>query len=261
MDVDTEIIMLGAIQGLTEWLPISSTGHLKLIEIIFGLSLPLLFDVILHVGTLIVTIFFFRDEIRRILAALIKFDFKSKEGRLVLRIIVGSVPTAIIGFILLKLLEDVFQRIFVVSIAFIISGLLIGLSKMGREVKDCVDYKSAIIIGIAQGFSIIPGLSRSGLTISVALILGIKREEAFKFSFLLSIPAVLGALSVTIYYQAASLLAAGIDLVSLIIGSLVAMLLGYISLRVLHRFLHKFHIFTVYPLILGSSLIICDFLL
>jgi len=261
LEIDTKIIMLGAIQGLTEWLPVSSTGHLKLTEILFGLSPPLLFDVILHVGTLIVTIFFFRDEIRRILAALIKFDFKSREGCLALRIIVGSVPTAIIGFILLKLLEDAFQRISVISIAFIASGLLVGLSKMGRCEKDYVDYKSAIIIGIVQGFSIIPGLSRSGSTISVALILGIKREEAFKFSFLLSIPAVLGALFATICYLSDPLLTAGIDPASLIIGSFVAMLLGYISLKILHRFLYKFHVFAFYPLILGFSLAIYDFLL
>ncbi|MEM2430424.1 MAG: undecaprenyl-diphosphate phosphatase [Candidatus Bathyarchaeia archaeon] len=260
METNVKIILLGIIQGLTEWLPVSSTGHLKIIEVFLGLSPPVLFDIALHLGTLIVTIFYFRYETWKIFVTFVKLDFKSKEGYLALRIIAGLIPTAIIGLFILKFLENVFQESILLAIAFVSSGLVIYFSKIGKHTKNYVDFKSAIIIGVAQGLSIIPGLSRSGLTISVALILGINYEEAFKFSFLLSIPAILGALIVTMYYQTNALLTAGIDPLSLLIGSFVAMLLGYFSLKILHKFLYKFHLFAFYSLFLGLFIMCLHFI-
>lgn len=260
MEIDVRIILLGVIQGLTEWLPISSTGHLKILEIFLGLSPPILFDIALHLGTLIVTIFYFRFEIWKILVTLVKLNFKSREGYLSLQIITGLIPTAIISLIILRFLENAFQESILLAIAFVSSGLTIYFSRIRKPTKSYVDFKSAIMIGVAQGLSIIPGLSRSGLTISVALMLGVNREEAFKFSFLLSIPAILGALIITIYYQANALLTAGIDPLSLLIGSFVAMLLGYFSLKILHKFLYKFHLFAFYSLSLGLFIICLHFI-
>ena len=257
--MNLEIILLGIIQGLSEWLPISSTGHLKLAELLLGLELPLIFDVTLHAGTLIVTVIFFRADIKKILAALIRLDFKSREGALIPRIIAGSMLTAIIGFVITVLLENRFNGLLALASAFIISGLLVYLSKMGRCRKDYVDYKSAIIIGMVQGFSIIPGLSRSGLTIATALLLGIKREEAFRFSFILSIPAITGALLQIFLMQLSVLLAAGVELLDLFAGVLVAMLVGYASLKILRSLLHKFHLFSFYSLFLGVLLILLSF--
>jgi len=249
-----EIILLGIIQGLSEWLPISSTGHLKLAEFFLGLKLPLLFDIFLHVGTLIVTIFFFRADVQKILVALAKLDFKSKEGMLIPHIIIGSIPTAIIGFTITNLLENVFHEIRFLAFAFIVSGLFVYFSKMGKCRRNEIDYKSAIIIGVVQGFSIIPGLSRSGLTIAVALMLGVKREEAFKFSFMLSIPAIIGALILTFTTQFNDLFATEIELLDLLFGTLTAALVGYASLKFLSKFLHKFHLFAFYSLSLGFLL-------
>lgn len=253
------IILLGIIQGLSEWLPISSTGHLRLAEFFLGLDLPLIFDVFLHVGTLIVTVLFFKKDLRRILIALIKLDFKSREGMLIPRIIVGSIPTAIIGFVVARLLEDGLHEIMPLPLAFIISGLFVYFSKMGKCMKDQVDYKSAIIIGIAQGLSTIPGLSRSGLTIATALMLGIKREEAFRFSFILSIPAIVGALILTLLTQFDALVAVEAGLLDLSVGALTATLVGYASLKFLRRFLHKFHIFSFYSISLGLLLTLMAF--
>lgn len=252
--MNLEIIVLGIIQGLSEWLPISSTGHLKLAEFFLGLELPLVFDIFLHLGTLIVTVFFFRFDIRKILAALMRLDFKSKEGMLIPRIIVALIPTAIIGFMITNLLENAFYEIRVLASTFFISGSFVYLSKMGRGEKDQIDYKSAIIIGAAQGFSIVPGLSRSGLTISVALMLGVKREEAFKFSFILSIPTIVGALILTLLTQFNVLLETKVELLDLFVGTLAAALVGYASLKLLSKFLRKFHIFAPYSIFLSFLL-------
>ncbi|MEM1582051.1 MAG: undecaprenyl-diphosphate phosphatase [Candidatus Bathyarchaeia archaeon] len=256
-----EVILLGVIQGLTEWLPISSTGHLRLAEILLGLSLPLVFDIILHVGTLAVTVFFFRAELKKILSDIIKSNFKSEGGTILLRIIVGSIPTAIIGIAITFFLEEIFRGVASLAVSFLISSFLIYISKLRTQVKDIVDYKSAVIIGLAQGFSIIPGLSRSGLTISVALILGIKREEAFKFSFLLSIPAISGALIVMVCSQFTVFSSVNLEWIDLLIGVFIAMCLGYISLRILRRILHKFHVFAFYSLFLGLLLIAASVLI
>lgn len=260
MEQEIEIIVLSLIQGLTEWLPISSTGHIRLAEHFFGLKLPLLFDAVLHVGTLLVTIIFFKDDIKGILMALIKLDFKSNEGRMIKMIIIGSFPTMLIGLVVSRFLEEIFSSILPIAFSFIFSGLTVYLSKIGREKKKYVDWKSAVIIGIAQGLSTIPGLSRSGLTIATALILGIKRDEAFKFSFLLSIPAILGALMLTAHAQFGTPPAAGVKLFNLLIGFLISMVVGYMSIRALKRIIRRFHMFAFYSLLLGFSIIVVEFL-
>ena len=251
-----EVILLGIIQGLTEWIPISSTGHIRLIEILLGMKPPLLFDVALHIGTVIVTIVFFRRDIKGILDALVKLDFNSDSGLLLQNIFIGSIFTAITGLTVTVFLEELFCEVKFIGFFFILSGLLIYFSRAKVSGKDGIDFTSAAIIGVAQGFSIIPGLSRSGLTISVALMLGVKREEAFKFSFLLSIPAILGALILMSCRQYSGLLEAGVGLEDIALGVFISMLLGYISLKFLRRFLHKFHIFSFYPVALGLALIL-----
>lgn len=260
MEKAIEIIVLSLIQGLTEWLPISSTGHIRLAEHFLGLKLPLLFDVVLHVGTLLVTIFFFKDDIKRILMALIRLDFKSSECRMVKMIAIGSFPTMLIGLVIYSFMEEILSSILPIAFSFIFSGLIVYLSKIGRDEKEHVDWRSAIIIGVAQGLSTIPGLSRSGLTIATALILGIKRDEAFKFSFLLSIPAVLGALMLTAYFQLGALPQAEAKSFNLLIGFLVSMIVGYMSIKFLKRVIRRFHIFAFYSLPLGFSIIAVEFL-
>ncbi len=187
-------ITLGFIQGTTEWLPISSTGHLRIAEHFFGLTVPLLFDVMLHFGTLLVTLIFFRGAIKNVLVALWHRDLHSADGKLVIPIIVGSIPTAVIAALAGNELDAYFSTIPLLAAGFIASGIVLFASKFSTERKDTISTSTALLIGVMQGISIIPAVSRSGLTIAVMLLLGVKRELAFKYSFLLSIPAVAGAL-------------------------------------------------------------------
>ncbi|MCX8171253.1 MAG: undecaprenyl-diphosphate phosphatase [Candidatus Bathyarchaeota archaeon] len=255
-----ETILLGLIQGLTEWLPISSTGHLRLFELLLGLRLPLLFEVILHIGTLAVTVLFFRVEVKKILTGLIRFDFRSKEVSIVPKIFVSLILSAAAGISINFFLKDIFYSMMPLGAAFFLSGLIIYTSKRSKCTRDLVDYRSAAIIGVMQGLSIIPGLSRSGLTISTALILGIKREEAFKFSFLLLIPSVFGALIALIFSEINILMEASLEPIDLFFGCFTAALSGYASLKILRSFLHKFHLFALYLLPLGFLLILIDLL-
>jgi len=253
-----QAIILGLIQGITEWLPISSTGHLKIAEHFFGLTTPLLFEIILHVGTLTVVLFFFRKDIKNILTDLAHLNFKTENGKLVPLIIVGTIPTAVIGYIFVEYFETTFNEILPIGITFIIGATLLYLSKTGQEKTDSITYLTALLIGTVQGIATFHGLSRSGATISVALLLGLKREKAFKFSFLLSIPAILGALTLTLYKERSQLALTGMGWTELLAGVAVATVIGYFALKLLWKVLatRKFHYFAFYTWLLGAALII-----
>ena len=252
-----QTIILGLIQGLTEWLPISSTGHLRLTEHFLNLNVPILFDVLLHGGTLIVTLLFFRKDIKNILIALAKRDFKTENGKLIPLIIVGTIPTALIGVIFGNAIEALFSNLLPIAGAFVICGVALYSSKIGNERKDSIGYLEALAIGTAQGIAIIPGLSRSGLTIAAALLLGIKRAKAFKFSFLLSVPAIIGALGLTFYTQHDALAFAGVEWTEILAGIAVSMVVGYFALRLLRKIVadKKFYFFAFYCWLLSIVLI------
>lgn len=253
-------IILGIIQGFTEWLPISSTGHLKIAEHFLQFSSPqglLIFDFALHIGTLIVVILFFRGEIKDILSALVKLDFKTENGKLIPLIIVGSVPAAAVGLSLESVSEKMAQNLTLIAVAFIICGAFLYLSKVGKEKTGEVGFLTAIVVGVAEGIAIIPGLSRSGLTIVAALLLGLKREKAFKFSFLLSIPAIVGAIGYTCYTEYGYLASAGLGLTEIFVGAFVAMVVGYFALKILWKILvvGKFYLFAFYCWFIGVLVI------
>jgi undecaprenyl-diphosphatase len=257
LDQTIQTIILGLIQGLAEWLPISSTAHLKIVEHFWNFTATPLFNVTLHVGTLIVVVFYFKREVKSILSALLHLDFRSEYGRLILPIIVATIPTAIIGLLYVRFLEDTLQPILAIGITFLVGATVVYTSKIGKESTDTVTYQIALIMGAAQGFAIFPGLSRSGITISVALLLGLKREKAFRFSFLLSIPAVLGDLTVEAYKQAGQLGTRGIGSPELLVGVVVAMVAGYVAIRLVSKLVasRKFHYFAFYTWLLGLALI------
>jgi undecaprenyl-diphosphatase len=252
-----QAIFLGFVQGVTEWLPISSTGHLRITEQLLGLTLPLLFDVTLHVGTLIIILLFFRKDIKLVLVALVKGDFKSENGKLIPLIIVGTVPTALIGVVFSGTIETYFNGFLPIAGAFLTCGVVLYASKTGNEQKDHVTYIAALIIGSAQGAALIPGLSRSGLTIATALMLGLRREKAFKFSFLLSVPAVIGALGLTLYEQHAALTLVGVGWTEILVGIAVSMVVSYFALKLLWKALagRKFYLFAFYCWLIGAALI------
>lgn len=254
-------VLLGLIQGLTEWLPISSTGHLKLFEILLGFegSLGLTsFDLFLHVGTLIVIMGFFRKQIGKILSAFVHLEFSTEQGRMVPLTIVGVLPTFLIGAVVNELVGDTFRSIFLVGGFFLLCGVVLYSSKFGKEKIENITYFTAVLVGIAQGVAVLPGISRSGVTIAVALLLGVKREKAFKFSFILSIPAILGALCYTVYTEFGELTSAGVGWGGIFVGTIVAMFVGYFALKLLWKTVVKrnFYLFSIYCWSLGALLVL-----
>ena len=260
MDI-LQSIILGFIQGIAEWLPISSTGHLRIAEHYFGLTVPALFDVMLHLGTFIVTVAYFRKDILNVLRALLKLNFKSEDGVLIPLIIVGTIPTVIIGFLYGNELDTALSTVLALGVGFLVSGIILYLSNFGNENKLGITYADALIIGIMQGLAIIPSVSRSGFTIAAALLLGVKRERAFKFSFLLSIPSILGALMLTLYQQHAELTTSGVDVTEILVGVMVSIIVSFFALKFLWRLIasKKFYLFAFYCFALGAVLMFLSF--
>ena len=253
-----QTVILGFIQGVSEWLPISSTAHLKITEYFFGLAVTPLFNIVLHVGTLAVVIFFFRREVKNILVALVRLDFKSESGMLIPRIVVATIPTAIIGVTYDLFLQNSMKIIPIIAVTFLIGATVVYATKFAKENVEGLSYRAVVLMGMAQGFAIFPGLSRSGVTISTALLLGLKRDKAFRFSFLLSIPAIFGDLAVEAYTQRGLLSTSGIDPVEVLAGIAVAVVAGYFALRLVSRVIQgkKFHYFAFYTWALGIALLI-----
>lgn len=253
-----QAVVLGLIQGLAEWLPISSTAHLIFAERLLGFSATPLFNVALHVGTLGVVVFYFRREVAGILSALRRMDFESEYGRLVPLMAVATVPTAAVGLLYVAFLEASLQTIPVIGVTFLVGASVVYASKAGREDVESVTYPMAFAVGAVQGFAVFPGLSRSGAAISSAMLLGLRREEAFRFSFLLSIPAVLGDLAVEVYAQRGQLAVQGMGPVSLLVGLAVAVIAGYAAIRLVARLVttRRFHYFAFYTWTLGAALIV-----
>ena len=196
-----ESIFLGVVQGVAEFLPISSSGHLVFFQSVFGFKEPpVFFDVLLHLGTLLAVVVFFRTDILTIakgLAATWKGKKVDQQGsRLFLWIVIASLPTGLMGVLFKDWFESLFSQPKTVGFMLIITGLFLWVTRYakgaGRTVAK-MRWADAVIIGIAQGIAIIPGISRSGATISTGLSCGLDRELSGKFSFLLSIPAILGA--------------------------------------------------------------------
>jgi undecaprenyl-diphosphatase len=194
-------IFLGIVQGLTEFLPVSSSGHLVFFQSLFGLKEPpLFFDVMLHLVTLFAVVIYFWTDIWKIvqgIQATLKREKKGQnQAKLFLWIIIATIPTGLMGIFFKDLFESLFSKPKVVGGMLLITGSVLWLTrwakKEGRLLERMV-WIDSIIIGIAQGIAIIPGISRSGATISTGLFCGLDRELSGTFSFLLSIPAILGA--------------------------------------------------------------------
>ena len=252
MVTEIDILILALIQGLTEWLPVSSSGHLVIMEKILGLNLPLIYNITLHIGTVIVVLTFFREDVIRIIKAVIKLNFKCDEGKMAIFIIIGSIPIAISGFIFYDFFKSLFSNLLAVGVALLITGFVLFFSdrKIGFEKMDIFD---SLVIGLAQAFTIIPGISRSGLTVSTALMRKIDKATAFRFSFLLSIPAILGATLNEV--QEFSLI--NVDIILLFLGIITSMIVGYVSLIFLRKLVlnEKIHLFAYYCWTIGIVII------
>lgn len=247
-------ILLGAIQGVSEWLPISSSGHLALIQISLGIGAPLAFDALLHLATLLIAAARFRRELASILGSWLRLDLGSQPAKLGLMVLAGNVPTLLLGLALRDAFEAMYSDPRAIGLAFLLTGSLLYASKRGGEGGKGVGFREAILVGISQGISIAPGVSRSGLTIATALLLGIERGEAVRFSFLLMIPAVLGALAL----EAGHPSAADIGPIEALGGFSAALAMGYLSLGLLIRSVSKrrFHLFSYYCWCIGAIALI-----
>lgn len=191
-----EAIILGIIQGLTEFLPVSSSGHLELVKAIQGQDLSgeesMIMTVILHFATALSTIFVFRKDVLEIFQGLFKFK-DNDEFQFALKIFLSMIPAAIVGVFFDDLIETFFNgAVLLVGTMLILTGLLLFLADKAKNTEKDVTLKSSILIGIAQAIAILPGISRSGATIGTSVLLGIDREKAARFSFLMVVPLIFG---------------------------------------------------------------------
>ena len=196
------LMVLAVLQGITEWFPISSSGHLVLFSKILGYSNSVEMDVAMHFGTLMAVFVYFGKDIIDILEDLLKGRWASPRARIGWFILVASVPTAIIGFIFKKYFELAFESLAIVALGFAITSVVLMIASLDlgkkRVEKENMGFFRAFWIGVAQAVAIFPGISRSGSTISAGLFSGLDERDAMRFSFLLSIPAVFGASLVSI---------------------------------------------------------------
>src|SRR3989344_4781636 len=238
-------IVLGILQGLTEFIPVSSSGHLVLAQsLIPGFSQPgILFDVVLHLGTLFAVFYFFRKTILRL-------------GRkYYLLLIVGSIPAALIGFLFQEQLVSTFGNVKMVGLELIITGVLNLLIDRFEANKQKISFLDSFLVGISQAIAIIPGISRSGATIFSAVKLGIDKKKAAEFSFLLSIPAIAGANILQFLSNDVSSLENPLNYV---IGFAAAFVTGFWSINLVLKSLakRKFSVFGVYSIVLGSIVLL-----
>lgn len=234
-------ILLGLLQGFTEFLPVSSSGHLVIAQsLIPNFSQPgVLFDVTLHAGTLFSVVLFFYKEIVNISRKYVYF------------IIVGTIPAVIIGYLFESLIEGFFGSTLLVGIALIFTGIInFYTDKISNKKKD-LDMQKGLIIGLYQALAIIPGISRSGMTIFAGRKLGIDKKSAAQFSFILSIPAIIGA---NIFQLLKYSYAEEINLFVYFVGFMTAFVSGFYAIRLVFKFLFKgkFKYFSYYLIFAGS---------
>lgn len=265
-----QTILMGIIQGLSEFLPISSSAHLvftsnfykvfKGIEILEESNQEIFLDIMLHLGTLIAVLIFFRREIWEILKALYyglkakKYDAPNfKTG---VYIILGTVVTVLIAFPLNEVAGALVFRPAIVGLLLLFTGVLLLFSEYWNKKhpdKVEVNLKNSVLIAIAQGLAALPGFSRSGLTIATGLLSGVKREEAARYSFLLSIPIILGASMVYPLVKLDFHEVVGYNWTAIIVGTIVSGIVGYLCIKYFLKFVSKFSlaVFGYYCLLMG----------
>lgn len=247
-----QALILGAVQGLTEFLPVSSSGHLVLFQHLLGIQEPpLTFDIMVHVGTLVAVFIAFWPDI----ADIIRKPF----NRLTYLIIVGCIPAGLAGYILQDLFEKSFSSVLVVGLGLLFTGaILMAAEKYSRaytglkEIHETT-YMDVIWIGLMQALAIVPGISRSGSTISAGLFMGMDRVFAARFSFLLSIPVILGAAMLQLK-DIAAVGMNGITLIPMTVGFITAIGFGYFAIKIVLQIINqgRLSVFSYYCWALGA---------
>lgn len=267
---------MGLMQGLTEFLPVSSSGHLVLTsslykyftnkEFVTGSSEEVVFDIVLHLGTLLAVILFFKDDVIKITKAFfnacIKRDFSDPEAKLACFILLGTVFTVMVAFPLKIVSESLINLPYIVGIFIFLTGCILYLGEWAAEKKavktDKVDLKTAIIIGLAQGIASIPGISRSGSTISTGIFLGLDRVACARYSFLLSLPIIIGA---SIFYPVLELNLQefmNFNWLAFAVGFIVSFISGFFCIKYFLKFLgkHSMKIFAYYCWAAGAFMFV-----
>jgi undecaprenyl-diphosphatase len=266
-----QAIILGIIQGLTEFLPISSTAHLRVVPALLGWKDPgAAFTAVIQWGTFVAVVIYFRHEVHRLLAAFFSALFSGKpfathDARLAWMIAVGTVPVVVLGVLLKKNIEGPYRSLYVVAGAAIILAVFMLLSEIyaarrgrpGTELEE-VGWGQSLLVGFAQAIALVPGASRSGVTITGGLFAGLSRSTAARFSFLLSLPAVFGAGLYELYKERAELLHDQTAVSNLIVATVVSGVVGYGAIAFLITYLrqHTTLVFVVYRLVLGAVILI-----
>jgi undecaprenyl-diphosphatase len=275
-----EAALLGLVQGLTEFLPISSTAHLLAVRQLLGHEHPEdAFTVVIQLGTLVAVFAYFRADVLKLLAGLLQ-DVKSlrpgsnEASRTAWRIALGTLPAVVVGFLFKKQLKAMFFNLHSVAVVAIVFAVLLGLAEWWNRRRtprgeETITWGDALWIGVWQAFALMPGGSRSGTTITAGLLIGLSRPAAARFSFLLSMPVILGAGLKDLYDEykkwkhpepgeTPSLFASADDVTALIVGTAVSAVVGYFAIAWLLGFLQRYStsVFVVYRLIFGAAILL-----
>jgi undecaprenyl-diphosphatase len=269
-----QAIILGIVQGLTEFLPVSSSAHLVIIPFIFGWEIPeqiaFIFDVLVQLGTLLAVIVFFWRDLLIIFRSVFqgirhKKPFETPAARLGWLIVLATLPAGILGLLLKDLVEEAFSSALMTGVFLLVTALLLTVGeKFGKRFRslDELTWIDALWVGCFQAISVFPGISRSGSTISGGMLKGFERPSAARFSFLMSIPVMLaaGLLAIT---DLTSVTGFSSLIPSLLVGFITAAIVGYLSIRWLLVYIshRSFYVFAIYCTVVGTLTIILSFIL
>lgn len=255
-----EAVFLGLIQGVTEFFPISSSGHLVLFQNLFGLN-PIdhsFFNILVHAGTLLAILIYFREKLTNLVKGLLKKDNKSIS--LTLNLIISTLPIVVIGLLFEDQVSQIFSSPEAVAASMMGTGLffLIGEQLSKNTTSKTLTKLKAFIIGLVQSIAIIPGVSRSGSTLVAGLLTGLDREEAAEYSFLIAIPAISGAVVLSVLKVLTGSTTNSLNITPLIIGFLTAFIAGYFSIKFLMHLYkkHSLNGFAAYLILVSVGLIL-----
>ncbi len=253
-----QAVVLGLVQGLTEFIPISSTAHLRILPALAGWDDPgTAFSAVIQIGTVLAVVLYFRQDIHRITVGVFTGGDSARLGWM---IAVGTIPIVVFGLLFQHAIETSFRSLWIISASLIGLALALWLAERvatKRRGLEEVGWGDAIVIGLVQALALVPGASRSGVTITGGLFRGLTRETAARFSFLLSLPAVTAAGIYELIHARQELTASQADLLNLVLATVVSALSGYAAIAFLISYLkrHNTYLFVVYRLVLGILLV------